>query len=161
MLALTFQVGNDRLALDIHQVRAVVPRVHLNRVPGGPGWLAGLFVYHEQIVPVVDLHRLLGAGDCPPHLSSRIILVPWSPPGGSSPRLFGLLAAQVADIREIQPGRQQQPLPSFTAPGEPDLGQPLVEDGSITHLIDLRRFLPESVQCALSALPPPAPAADS
>ena len=88
MLVLTFQVGAARLALDLRQVHEVVPRVQLERVAGSPAWLAGMFIYRGRVVPVIDLHRLLGAGECPAHLSSRIVLVPL--PGGA---LMGLLAA--------------------------------------------------------------------
>ena len=70
-------------ALDIRRVREVVPRVRLRPVSGAPEWLAGLFVYRGQAVPVLDLHRLAGAGECPPHLSSRIILVPHGGPSSS------------------------------------------------------------------------------
>src|SRR5579883_3328716 len=98
MLALTFQIGPNRLALDVRRAREVVPRVHLEPVAGGPDWLAGLFVYRGRVVPVIDLHRLLGAGDCPPHLSSRIILVPLGEDGA----LVGLLAAGVADVRPVR-----------------------------------------------------------
>jgi chemotaxis-related protein WspB len=149
MLALTFQIGGDRLALDIRRVCEVVPRVRLERVAGSPDWLAGLFVYRGRVVPVVDLHRLLGAGECPPHLSSRIILVPL---GGDGP-LVGLLAAQVADIREIQPGSPA--LPGFQAPGQPDLGPTLVDETGMFHLVDLDRLLPAPVQGLVKALPGP------
>ena len=111
MLVLTFQVGKDRLALDIRRVREVVPRVELARAAGSPAWLAGSFVYRGRVVSVLDLHSLLGAGECPPHLSSRIILVPV---GGEM--LLGLLAAQVADIKEIAPTHS---VPVLTSPGRP------------------------------------------
>src|SRR5207248_4601981 len=123
MLVLTFHIGADRLALDIRQVREVVPRVKLQPVTGAPPWLAGLLVYRGQVIPVLDLHRLVGAGECPPHLSSRIILVPHRLPGGGE-RLLGLLAAQVADIREVPDGT-----PAILASdGRADLG-PVVADG--------------------------------
>src|SRR5215207_737208 len=120
MLVLTFQVGNDRLALDIRRVREVVPRVQLDRSAGSPAWLAGMFVYRGRVVPVIDLHRLLGAGECPPHLSSRIILVPlgFCPVGTptaptaaelADEHLVGLLAARVADIREVEAAGQAVP----------------------------------------------------
>ena len=95
MLVLTFQIGSDRLALDLRQVCEVVPRVQLRRPAGSPGWLAGLFVYRGRVVPVIDLHHLLRAGECPAHLSSRIILVPLP---GEKDTLLGLLAAQVAAV---------------------------------------------------------------
>ena len=100
MLALTFQVGSDRVAVDVTRIREVVPRVRLSPVNGGPPWIAGEFVYRGRVVPVVDLHRLTGAGECPPHLSSRIILLPY--PSDAPESLVGLLATQVADIREVQ-----------------------------------------------------------
>src|SRR5215470_3063684 len=123
MLVLTFQVGGDRLALDIQHVREVVPRVNLQRVAGGPPWLAGVFVYRGSIVPVVDLHRLVGAGECPPHLSSRIVLVP--DPAAGQGRLVGLLAAQVDNLQEVT----APAMTSFSTSGHPDLG-PVLAEGS-------------------------------
>lgn len=143
MLVLTFQIGDNRLALDIRRVREVVPRVHLDRPAMAPDWLAGLFVYRGQPVPVLDLHRLLGAGECPPHLSSRIILVPLARDEGGE-RLIGLLAAQVADIREINANAPS--IPSLDSSGQAGLGQTLVEGDIILHLLDLDRLLPDPVR---------------
>jgi chemotaxis-related protein WspB len=155
MLVLTFQIGGNQLALDIHRVREVAPRVQLRRPPGAPGWLAGLFVYRGRVVPVLDLHRLLDAGECPPHLSSRIILVPLAPSEAAATAagepLLGLLAAGVSDVRDVQP--DGQPLPALNAPGAPDLGLTLVDGGGILHLIDLDRLLPGPVRQLLSTLP--------
>ena len=154
MLALTFQVGPHRLVLDTRQIQKVVPRVCLQAVAGGPACLAGIFVYRGQVVPVIDLHRLMGVGDCPEHLSARIILVPRSPQ--TPHRLLGLLAAQVADLRDIQV--DSQALFRLTLPGQPDLG-PILADGQGTlHLLDLERLLPESVQSQLAALKEEPPA---
>jgi chemotaxis-related protein WspB len=157
MLVLTFQIGSNRLALDIRRVREVVPRVQVQRVAGSPPWLAGLFVYRGRAIPVIDLHCLLDGGECPPHLSSRIILV--SLQGGSDAgdeSLIGLLAAQVADIREVAAGGQA--LPAINAPGQPDLGVTLVDGTGILHLLDLDRLLPGPVRNLLAVLPRGAPA---
>src|SRR5271169_5863181 len=113
MLVLTFQTGSDRLALDVRRVREVVPHVRLQPVTGGAVWLAGIFIYRGQIVPVIDLHRLRGAGECPSLLSTRIILV--AQMQGGEERLIGLLAAQVADVRDMQPGAKSSP--GVLAPG--------------------------------------------
>ena len=146
MLVLTCQVGDARLALDVREVREVVPRVCLQRVAGSPAWLAGVFIYRGQVVPVVDLHRLIDAGECPPYLSSRIILVAHAVDGAAG--LIGLLAAQVADIRDLQPPSQVQP--RLAVPGQPDLGPVLVDGREIVHLVELDRFLPESMQRQLA-----------
>ena len=129
MLVLTFQVGSECVAVDVRRVREVVPRVRLTASPGGPAWIAGVFVYRGQVVPVIDLHRLTGAGECPPHLSSRIILVPF--PAGSE-SLVGLLATQVADIRELPtPSAASEPL---TAPAR--LGPAMADGTGIIRLLD-------------------------
>src|SRR5262245_58677270 len=107
MIVLTFHVGSDRLAMDLRRIHEVVPRVRLQRVAGSPSWLAGVFVYRGRIVPVIDLSRLIGAEECPPHLSTRIILVPHVLDGQEG--LLGLLATQVANIRALQPTARVQP----------------------------------------------------
>src|SRR3954471_13122234 len=118
MLVLTFQVGREPLAMDIRRVQEVLPRVRLQPVSGAPQWLAGAFVYRSRVIPVIDLHRLAGAGECPPNLSSRIILVTPASDDGGGP-LLGLLATQVADIREVL--ADEAALPRLSADGAVDL----------------------------------------
>jgi chemotaxis-related protein WspB len=150
MLVLTFQVGREPLALDIRRVREVVPRVRLQPVSGAPDWLAGAFVYRGQVVPVLDLHRLAGGPECPPHLSSRIILAPHGR-GGAGDQLLGLLATQVADIREVH--SDGPPLPSLAGAGRADFG-PVVADGpGVLRLLDPDRLLPDAAWQQLLALP--------
>jgi chemotaxis-related protein WspB len=147
MLALLFQVGPDRLALDVRRVKEVVPRVRLRPLACSPPWLAGAFVYRGQVVPVLDLHRLTGAGDCPPHLSSRIILVPY--PTAGKDRLLGLLAAQVADLRELRPANEALHLPGGESA---DLGPVLADAEGVLRLLDLDRLLPAAARGQLLAL---------
>jgi chemotaxis-related protein WspB len=146
MLVLTFQVGTERLALDTRRIEAVVPRVPLRAVAGAPSWLAGVFVHQGAIVPVVDLHRLAGIGDCPPHLSSRIILVP--DPAAGAGGLVGLLAAQVDKLQEVSPSAPT----SFTESGRADLGPVVAEGKEILRLLDLERLLPDSARRMISSV---------
>ena len=154
MLALTFQIGATSLALDVRRVHEVVPRVRLQPVAGGPQWLAGVFVYRGQVVPVIDLHRLIGHEECPAHLSTRIILVPQ--PLGGEQRLVGLLAAQVADVRNVEAPAQAGA--RLAAPGQVDLGPVLVDGGQLVHLVELSRLLPASHQQQLGLVPREPPA---
>src|SRR5262249_28561691 len=83
------------------------------------------------------------------HLSSRIILVPHRCPDGGE-RLLGLLATQVADIREVQ---NEGPTTSLTADGRADRG-PVVPDGlGALRLLALDRLLPDCAWRHLLALP--------
>jgi chemotaxis-related protein WspB len=145
MLVLTFQVGAERLALDTRRIEAVVPRVPLRRVAGGPPWLAGVLVYHGAVVPVIDLHHLVGAGECPAHLSSRIVLVP-DPTAGDG-RLVGLLAAQVDNLQEV---KSAAPM-NLAAPGRADLGPVVAQGASVLRLLDLDRLLPDSARQLVAA----------
>ena len=140
MLVLTFQIGDDKLAIDIRRVREVVPRVRLSPVSGSPDWHAGVFVYRGAVVPVVDLYRLVGAEPCPPHLSSRIILIAPRQASGDE-RLVGLLASQVADTRELPP--KSNPIPNVVGAGEANLGVLIADGTDVLRLFDPDRFLPE------------------
>src|SRR5262249_49758376 len=133
MLVLTFQVGPERLALETRRIEAVVPHVPLRAVAGSPSWLAGVFVYQGRIMPVIDLHRLVGSGKCEPHLSSRIILV--ADPAAED-GLIGLLASQVDNLQELSDAAAT----SFTAPDCPDLGPVLAQGKEILRLVDLSRL---------------------
>ncbi|MGH7225486.1 MAG: chemotaxis protein CheW [Gemmataceae bacterium] len=150
MLALIFQIGSDRLALDVRRIKEVVPRVHLQALACSPSWLAGTFVYRGRVIPVLDLHRLAGVGECPPHLSSRIILVPQ--PGREDGRLLGLLASQVADLQELE--EDGQALTLLHENGRPDFGPVLADRDGVLRLLDLDRLLPESLRGSLLTLTP-------
>ncbi len=141
MLALIFQIGSERFALDVRRIQEVVPRVPLQTLCNAPPNFAGAFVYRGQVVPVLDLHRLAGAGDCPPHLSSRIILVPL--PSSNGGRLLGLLASQVADLQEIEP--DDQTLTTLHETDRLDFGPVLANQGGLLRLLDLDRLLPALV----------------
>jgi chemotaxis-related protein WspB len=138
MLALVFQIGSERFALDVRLIQEVVPRVPLQALSGAPPSFAGAFVYRGQVVPVVDLYRLAGAGDCPALLSSRIILV--SHPGSSEGRLLGLLASRVADLQDLQ--QDGQTLTRLHENGKPDFGPVLADRNGMIRLLDLDGLLP-------------------
>jgi chemotaxis-related protein WspB len=130
MLALLFQVGPNRAAVDVRRVREVLPRVRLTPVSDQPAWSAGVFVYRGTVVPVIDLHRFTGLGDCPEHLSSRIILVTR---GRDSGTLVGLLATQVADVRELA-------LPPGHTAGDSVLGDPIADGTGVLRVFDPDRL---------------------
>ncbi|HVU88079.1 MAG TPA: chemotaxis protein CheW [Pirellulales bacterium] len=147
MLALSFQIDDSRLALDVRRVSLVVPRVPLEKVAGAPSWLAGVFVYAQTVVPVVDVHCLLGAGACPEQLSSRIILVPW-PEADSSHRWLGLLAAQVSGIRDLP----ETASVAENAAERAEWGKPVLDGGKIIRLVDLERLLSPSMREQLAGV---------
>ncbi len=143
MLLLTFQVGSEAVGLDIRRVREVIPRVRLQRSTGGPEWLAGVFVYHGRVVPVVDLHQLAGHEPCPEHLSSRIILLPVATDTRGE-HLYGILATQVADLREVPDDAPA--MKSVVEDGGVDLGSTIADSGGVLRLLDPERMLPPAAR---------------
>jgi chemotaxis-related protein WspB len=152
MLALTFQIGPESLGLDIRRVREVIPRVRLKSITGSPGWFSGVFVYHGRVIPVIDLHLLTGHGECPPHLSSRIILAPIQLDPARE-ILVGLLAAHVSDLRDI-------PLPQSIPENDSESLQSTVQlgslipdqNGGVLRLLNPCQLLPASSLAILTAV---------
>ncbi len=148
MLVLMFQAGSTCLALDVRRIHEVVPLVQLQRAESAPAWLAGVFIYRGRVIPVIDLHRLIGAGECLPNLSTRLILVPHRI--GGQERLVGLLASRVADLRDIEPPAQAA-TPGATR-DHPDFGAVLVNGNDIIHLVEPDRLLPEAYASQLALI---------
>lgn len=90
MLMLLFQIGGDRYALEASQVAEVLPLVHLQRVPHAPPGVAGIFDFHGELVPVVDLSQLMLGRPAAARVSTRIVLVRGQ--GETGDRTFGLIA---------------------------------------------------------------------
>lgn len=90
MLFLLLELGGERYALDTSRVVEVLPLLDLREIPHAPGWIAGLFDYHGELVPVVDLSLLMAGSAVPRFMSSRIVLTQY----GAPPRLLGVLAGQ-------------------------------------------------------------------
>ncbi|WP_165252431.1 chemotaxis protein CheW [Paludisphaera soli] len=148
MLLLTFQAAGQRYAVDASRVVEVVPRVRLRPLPHAPAHLAGVLEFRGEVVSVVDLGTLLGAGPAPERLSTRIILVDRAPPRrreapgpqGPAPRaLLGLIAENVDDLAPVDPdGLTASP---FVLPDAPYLGGLAETDAGMAQLILVEKIL--------------------
>jgi chemotaxis signal transduction protein len=43
------------MCVPLENIKKILPLVSLDKVPGGPVWLAGLMNIHENIIPVIDI----------------------------------------------------------------------------------------------------------
>ena len=148
MLVLTFQIGSEAIGLDIRRVLRVIPRIRLRPLTGSPAWFPGVFVYRGRVIPVVDMPLLAGHGECPAHLSSRIILVPIGA-DEKNLTLVGLLAAQVAELRELNGVSDD----IAVRPGTRgvDLGRLVPDGGGVIRLLDPDRLFPADARATLVA----------
>ncbi len=148
MLLLRFRIGGDWYGLDTRQVREVVPHVPLRVCPGAPAFVAGLFNYRGQVVPVVDLCRLMGGAPPPSCLSTRIMVVSYTGQQGVD-RTLGLLAEDVTATLETTPEGFLQG--RLTPEGAPYLDQVAVHDGQMIQCVQVAGLLPSDVERRLFA----------
>ncbi len=111
MLAVLFNLGDQRRGLASAVVERIVPAPPGRAALGAPAAFDTI-IYHGETVPVIDLARLAGGPPARPQLSTRVILVRY-PNSRCAPRLLGLLAEHVDEVRHLS-----APGPGGPAPGE-------------------------------------------
>jgi purine-binding chemotaxis protein CheW len=57
---LTFRLGAETYAVDVHKVREILDQVVITRMPQMPDEMLGVINLRGQVVPVVDLRRTFG-----------------------------------------------------------------------------------------------------
>jgi len=96
----TFRCIDQRLGLLRHEVVEAVDGSSLRSVPGSPPWHAGLLMYRDSPVLVIDLARLLekaaANGDANDVVIARV---------PSTGQLIGLLIDELGDIPEVSVNR--------------------------------------------------------
>ncbi|MEY2881002.1 MAG: hypothetical protein RLZZ15_3382 [Verrucomicrobiota bacterium] len=97
MLFILFQLGEDRYALPATAVTEVLPLLAIKALPGAPAGVAGLVNYRGAAVPVVDLAALALGRPAARRVSTRLLLVNYTPPTGGESRLLGLLAEHATE----------------------------------------------------------------
>jgi chemotaxis signal transduction protein len=95
----TFYCGDQRLGLMRNEIVEALDGAHLRPIPNAPAWHAGLLMYREMPLPVIDLGQLLNAGQ---GTRARNVIVVRAVDSG---QLFGLLVEELADIPEIATSR--------------------------------------------------------
>ena len=59
--AVVVRLGDGRFAAELDSVAEVGRVPSVTRIPGAPGWLAGVANWRGRLLPVLDLRSLLGA----------------------------------------------------------------------------------------------------
>jgi chemotaxis signal transduction protein len=91
----TFYCGHQRIGLIRDEIVEALDGSQIRPIPNAPAWHAGLLMYREAPLPIIDLGRLLGSGKSTE--ARNVIAVR----AAGTARLFGLLVDELADIPEI------------------------------------------------------------
>lgn len=142
VLYVEFQIGDDAYLLDTIQVVQVLPLVRIKRIPRMPTGVAGVFNYHGESVPVVDLNDLATGVPAARNLSTRLILVRYPDRTGRE-RLLGVIAEKVTQTVKLESA-------DFAAPGvasdaAPYLGSVCTVGGRLLQRVEVHKLLTADV----------------
>jgi len=146
MLVLQFRTGQDLFGLDGGIIIEVAPLTALRKLPHAEVYVAGLFNYRGRLVPTVDLSALLTGVQSRPLLSTRIVVVNYTPGLGQG-RVLGLIAEGVTEVHRLEETELQDP--GIAVADAPYLGKVWVNEGRSLQLIDLNKVLPEALRASL------------
>lgn len=139
---LTCQAGGERYGLDVSDIVEVIPAVPLRHLPGTPILVAGLCRYRGELVPVLDLNRMLGAPAVTLRYNTRIVIVNYRATDGSA-HLLGLLAEDVDHGTEAVCAQSPS---GVSTPDMPFLG-PLAEHaGRVVQLLSVNQLISDDLR---------------
>jgi chemotaxis signal transduction protein len=73
--AIVVRMGAGRVAVDLSVVAEVGRAPKVTRVPGLPGWMAGVANWRGRILPILDLRSLLGAEPAELDTQARLLVL--------------------------------------------------------------------------------------
>lgn len=100
MLLITFNIGEDRYAIDTRNMIEIVPQIDMKKIPMEENYIAGIFNYHGKAVPVIDISMLCRNSSSNSTLTTRIILIRLD-----DSHIIGLLADNLTQTIRITPDK--------------------------------------------------------
>jgi purine-binding chemotaxis protein CheW len=71
---ITFRVGPETFVLDIMAVRQIIPYTGSTSVPTAPGFVEGIIIVRNEVIPIIDLReRLYGSTVAAPETSQILM----------------------------------------------------------------------------------------
>lgn len=141
MLLLLFQVGENWYAIDTERVIEIVPRMLLRKIESASPSIVGVFNYHGQIVPVMDLCCVIHGKPCQVCYSSRVILVEpifdGEPADPQAARCYlGLLVERVTETLKVSAQPVKAPDTRSSR-----LGELLIDERGVIEKVNWEQFV--------------------
>ena len=73
-LLLQFSAAEQLFAIESKQIVEIIPLVDLTKVPSTAEYISGLYNYRGELIPVIDICRLLFKQPAREHICTRIIV---------------------------------------------------------------------------------------
>lgn len=143
MLLILFQIGGHHYGLKTDNVVEIIPAIPLRPLPGTTKYLAGIFDYRGEIVPVIDISNLTIKQPAKIRLSTRIILFKFDFEGEQS-HIVGLMAENMTDTLEVDPSQIQDT--GISASDAPHLGPIIEYEDKFIQCVDIDKLISTEIQ---------------
>ena len=142
MLLITFNIADGRYAIDTRSVIEIVPMVKVKEIPMEETYVSGIFNYHGEFVPVIDISRLCTNHDSRRSLTTRMILARLD-----NGKILGLIAENITQTINISPA-------DFSSCGISKLkaeflGNVTHDNGDIIQFVNLNQLLGSDIKSRL------------
>jgi len=132
---LGFRLGSHWLVAPREDVREVIVPPTLTRVPGARPWLLGLANVRGSLLPVCDLHRLLGEEHNTLARGARVLVY-------NSDRVpAGFLVDEVSGYKQFTPGDQRAEIVDEAGPLKPYALGGFVREGHPWLAVSLHKIV--------------------
>jgi chemotaxis-related protein WspB len=146
MLCLVFSLDAEHYLLNVAQIHLLLPLIRLKTIAGAPPWVAGLFEYHQQMVPVIDLAQATIGRPSEQLSSTRLALVDYVSEQHET-RLLGVILENAVDTLRCNEN-------DFDSSGldirdTPFLGSVLRHENRLLQLLTPNLMIPGHLQAML------------
>lgn len=104
---LAFRLDEESFALDVAQIREILDRTHITRIPRMPAFMKGVINLRGAVVPVVDMRVKFDMGSVADTVDTCIIVVEVSLEGETA--VIGALVDAVQEVFELDESEIEAP----------------------------------------------------
>lgn len=139
----TFRLGGDLFAADIHGVERVLRRQEATPVPNVPDWIIGVIEYQKRVVPVIDLRARFEMEMVEATNETRVLVF-----NADDQWIAGVVDA-VLDVAAVDQTTVQPPPELFRGLAGEYLKGIIRRDNKLVMLLDVAKLLTATERLAL------------
>ncbi len=101
LLAVIWRAGGLLFATGVSSVVEVLPPLSCPALPAAPAWMRGLFRYRGGLIPLIDVHELMGLPRPADRMANRILVVRCADALGESDFRVGLWVDTILELERL------------------------------------------------------------
>ncbi|GAC1515367.1 MAG: chemotaxis protein CheW [Gemmatimonadaceae bacterium] len=140
----TFRLGDDLFAADIHAVERVLRYQEPTTIPDVPDWIDGVIDYQKRVVPILNLRRRFELAAASPTAETRILVF-----SAGGDWIAGIVDA-VLDVSTLDAAALAPPPPFFRGLRNEFLKGIVRRDTRLVIFLDVERLLSTNDRLALA-----------